>query len=179
MPYQLTSWMIQQIIASNHNFTLFKVFTNGKGKKILIDLTLFIQLLYKQRCSCSSCNRCKAYNAITGHSRKTLLVDCCNKRHLIDTLSSSISKAYLVCWSISPNSSGSVANLCYFLTSVCESNWLFVSKIICCGTCLALWSLYPEPRRPCIENELMRFLSTAKEYSRENLNVKEVRKIFL
>ena len=69
MPYNVTLGVGPQIEATNHHSTLFEILAYGKGKQVLVDLTLVVQLLNEERCTLPSRDGCQPQNTITGHAR--------------------------------------------------------------------------------------------------------------
>jgi len=68
VPEKIPSRMFLQIKASNHNFRLLKVFADCKGKHVLVDLPLIVELLNKERSTFAARNWSKTHNSIRGHS---------------------------------------------------------------------------------------------------------------
>ena len=48
MPYYVTLGVGSQIEATDHHSTLFEILAYGKGKQVLVDLTLVVQLLNEE-----------------------------------------------------------------------------------------------------------------------------------
>ena len=103
-----------------------------------------------------------------------MLVSSRDERHIADALVRLGTQTDLIGRSVTPNVPAAVADLAQRLAPLPERSRLLVLKVIRCGTRLALWCLYPQPRATCIENQLMRFPLAAEIHGREDLNVEEV-----
>ena len=175
MPDQAPSWVSIKIESSNHHLALLKVLPNCKGKEILINFPLFIELFDEKRSTLTPCNRRQSYNSIWCHPWETLLICGCYERHFTNTLSCALTKAYHICGLIAPYMPWSITHLrlliCFHLLKCLR---LLVLEVICCSTSQTFGCLYPKPRWSSVEYKLMWFLPTAEVYCGKDLNVEEV-----
>lgn len=86
MPDDVSCRVCFQVESADHHFTLLEVLSNRKGEQVLVDLSLKVQLLDKKRSSLTAGYRGEANDAVTRHSRQSLLVVCCDESHIFDAL---------------------------------------------------------------------------------------------
>ena len=152
-----------QIVPANHNLTLLKVFSNGEGKEILIDLPVQVELFDEERGTLATGYRGKTDDAITCHAGQALLVCRCNEGHVGYALIRLGGEAHLVRGSVPPDMPAPIADLAQLARVVSsERRRLLVIEVVLSCTCLTLWCLYPEPGTASVENQLVWLSSAAK-----------------
>lgn len=111
MPDDVSCRVRFQVESADHYFTLLKVFSNSKGEQVLVDLTLKVELLDKERSSLTASYRGEAYDAVTRHTRQSLLVCSRDESHIFGTLVRFSTQTDLILSSIAPYVSTAITYL--------------------------------------------------------------------
>ena len=152
-----------QIIPANHDLALLKVFSNGEGEEILIDLPVQVELLDEERGTLATGYRGETDDTITCHAGQALLVCRCDECHVGYALIRLGGEAHLVGGSVSPDVPASIADLAQVARVVSpERRRLLILEVVRSRTCLTFWCLYPEPGAASVENQLVRLSFAAK-----------------